>query len=297
MKPITSTHVIAVVVAALAMPPSARAQEPRRLITADSIPRELAAALIAAGGFGNDPQILVGSMPEWVNNRLSIPNGARVLGSAFLGTTVVAVVTMPAASDSLLVQVRNDLLRHGWTNPPPTPSYGGGFRPAPVGMMPDGALTRVMLCNDQQTLTAYAARQRGTATTITYRVTTGGYSLCHPPQLPTSAMRSPMPTLYNPPTASDARMSGDCTNNYGGSGTGTTLRTSMSAEALLDHYGRQMQDSGWTAGPDKASVIGRTWSRTDSTGTPIETVITVATPARDAGCRELNLQVRTMRKP
>jgi hypothetical protein len=297
MKAVTSGHVIAGVVLALAfIVPSSRAQEPRRLITPDSIPRELASALIAAGGFGNDPQILVGAMPEWIANRLSIPSGARVLGSAFLGTTAVAVVALPAAPDSLLAQVKGELLRRGWTNPPPPPYYGGGFRPASMAPS-DAPLTRVTLCGDQQNVLVTAARSRGTATNIVYRVNTAaGFSICRPP--PFQAIRPMFPTLYNPPTANDARTSGDCSSSFNGSsGTGATLRTSMTADALLDHYARQMQDSGWMPSGDKVSVLGRAWTKPDSTGAPIEAVVTVAVPPRDPGCRELNLQVRTVRKP
>jgi hypothetical protein len=301
MKSVTLTYSSVGIFAALAFTAAAtsRAQEPRRLISADSIPRDLAAALIASGGFGADPQILIGSMPEWIGNRLSIPSGARVLGSAFLGTTVVAVVAMPLASDTMMNQLKSDLMRHGWTNPPPQPSYGGGFRPAPAGMTIDRPLTRLTLCRDQQTLIAYASRQRGTVTDITYRVSTeaGGYSVCRPPQLPAGMTRSPFPTLYTPPTTPDARMSGDCASNYGGSTTSATLQTSMTPEALLDHFARQLQDSGWTSSTDKASIIGRTWSRTDSSGTPVQAVITVMTPPQNPACRELNLQVRTMQKP
>jgi len=46
-----------------------------------------------------------------------------------------------------------------------------------------------------------------------------------------------------------------------------------------------------------AAIIGRTWSRVDSTGAPVELSLTVATSPRDSACPELNLQVRTMRKP
>ena len=209
MKSVMSTYSSAGILAVLAFTAIAagRAQEPRRLISADSIPRDLAAALIASGGFG-------------------------------------------------------------------------------------------ALCSDQQVLAASAARQRGTVTNITYRIsTTGGYSVCRPPKLPVGPTRSAFPTLYNPPAALDARMSGDCANNFNGSGTSTTLRTSMSADALLDHYARQLQDSGWTSAGEKASIVGRTWSRTDSAGTPVDVVITVTTPAQNSACRELNLQVRTMQKP
>jgi hypothetical protein len=263
------------------------------------VPLDLAAALASAGGFAADPQILVGSIPEWIANRLYIPSGARLLGSAFLGTTVVAVVSMPAAPDSVLGEFRRELLQRGWTMPPPPPSYGGGgFRPtSSTGV--DASLTRLTLCSDQQTLTASAARRRGTVTNVTFRVIgNAAYGVCHPPQMQTSMMRSPFPTLFNPPNAADARMSGDCSSTFtGSSGTSTTLRTPITADSLLDHYGRQLKDSGWTILGERASIVGRAWTRPDSSGTPVETVITVATPARDPGCRELNLQVRTLRKP
>ena len=302
MRFFQSTYILATAIGAiaLALPVTAlRSQEPRRLVTPDSVPLELAAALVSAGGFSAEPQILVGSMPDWIASRIYVPSGARVLGSAFLGTTVVAVVSLPAASDSVLVEFKRELLQRGWKTPPPPPNYGGGgFRPA-VSATVDASLTRLTLCNDQQMLTASAARRRGTTTDVTFRVLgTGTYSPCHPPQMPTGMARSPLPTLFNPPNAADARMNGDCSSTLMGStGTGTTLRTAMTAESLLDHYGRQLQDSGWTAAGERASIVGRSWTRPDSSGAPVETVITVATPARDPGCRELNLQVRTLRKP
>jgi len=300
MKSLTSSVLAACIAAIALVTPTraARSQEPRRLVTADSIPLELAAALVAAGGFGAQPQILVGSMPEWVTNRLYVPPGARVLGSAFLSTTVVSVVTMPAASDTVIAEFKDELLRRGWQNPPTPPTFsGGGFRSAPTTQ--DGPLTRLTLCHDQQTLTATAARRRGTVTDVTFRIIASStYSVCHPPQIQTGMGRSPFPTLINPPSSTDARMTGDCSSTLmGSSGTSTTLRTPMSADALLDHYGKQLQDSGWTASGERASIVGRTWTRADSSGAPVESVITVATPARDSGCRELNLQVRTLRKP
>ena len=74
------------------------AQDPRRLAQLDSIPIDLATALIGAGSVGSDPQILVGSLPEWVTQRIVIPPGARILGSAFQGTAVVGVASVPGTS-------------------------------------------------------------------------------------------------------------------------------------------------------------------------------------------------------
>src|SRR3954465_11901828 len=132
MKSLTS-YVLAAAIAAIGFgtPVSAaRSQEPRRLVTPDSVPLELVRAAAAAGGFPGEPQILVGSMPEWITNRLYVPANARVLGSAFLGTTVVGIVSMPAASDTVIAKFKGELLRRGWHNPPPPAYSGGGFRSA-----------------------------------------------------------------------------------------------------------------------------------------------------------------------
>jgi hypothetical protein len=285
---------------ALATPSGAsRAQEPRRLLESESVPLELAAALVAAGGFSGEPQLLVGAMPEWIANRLFIPTGAHVLGSAFLGTTVVGVITVGDAPDTAIANIQRQLLQRGWTNPPPPPTYGGGgFRPAPVAAT-TGPVTRITLCGDQQLLTVSGARRRGAITNITFRVVgTMQYSVCRPPQMSTSMIRPPFPTLYDPANAADGRMTGDCSTTIGGSsGTGTTLRTSMTTEAILDHYAKQIRDSGWTPFGDKAPIVGRSWTRTDSTGAPIEMSLTVNTSTRDPSCHDLNLQVRTLRKP
>jgi len=293
---------VALTIAALAFSEpiaTASAQQPAPLRQADNVPIELAMALVASGGFGGEPQILVGAMPEWIAGRVYVPPTARVLGAAFLGTAVVAVVQLPVASDTVLAEFKRELLKRGWTVPPPAPVYAGaGFmpaRPAPSIAPP----TRLTLCGDQQLLTVSSARRGGVVTNVTLRVVgSTGPGPCHLPQMPVSMMRSPFPTLYAPEGALDARMSGDCSATMMGSmGTGTTLRTGMTADALLDHYGRQLADSGWTSHGDKGSVTGRLWTRPDSSGAPVEVVVSVTTSARDAGCRDLNLQVRTLKKP
>jgi hypothetical protein len=277
----------------------ARTQEPRRLVAPDSIPFDLTAALAAAGGFAAEPQILVGAMPEWIANLLYVPSGARVLGSAFLGTTVVAVVTMPVASDSVLPGFRRELSQRGWKAPPPPTNYAGGFRAPPTAI--DGSNTRLILCKDDQTLTVTAARRGSAATNVTFRsVGSVAYSVCRPMRMPPQVSRSPLPILVNPPAAIDARTTGECSSLYSGTLTNATnaiLRTPLSADSLLVHYGRQLRDSGWTATADKPTIVGQTWTHPDSLGARTEATITVTIPDRDPGCRELNLQIRSVRAP
>ena len=278
---------------------SSGAQEPRRLSQPDSIPMELATALISSGGLPGDPQILVGSLPGWMTNRVYIAPNARVVGSAFIGTTAVAIVSSPEMPEPAMSALKRELATRGWKAPPPQPSYGGGFRSATMNMMAGGDPTRATLCGaDQQMLTASAARRRGVSTDIVMRLSTvTNYGTCNPPQLPPGYRPPPWPTIYQPTGVADANQACNADNNFGSSGTGAIVRTPMTSEALLDHYAKQLQDSGWQAPPGSGSIVGRTWTRTDSTGAPVELTITAAASLRDPSCRTLNMSVRTLKKP
>src|SRR5262245_56570134 len=284
----------------LALALAAGAQEPRRLAQADSIPVDLVTALVASGGLGGDPQILVGAMPGWAESRIVVPSNMRVLGSAFIGTTVVAVLRSSDSPEAAVAAFKNELPKRGWKTPPPAPSFGG-FRAASMRAVPDGPSTYLTLCGDRQLLNLSAMRRRGVNTDVTIRLTSvANYSPCTPQQLPAGYSRPLYPTLFNPANAIDARVGpDDCGRSIGnGSGSTTiTLRTQMDPAALLEHYAKQIQDSGWTAPPKGGAFAGRTWTRPDSAGNPIELSLTVASSPRDGSCYDLNLQVRTIRKP
>jgi hypothetical protein len=275
---------------------SAGGQEPRRLAEVEAVPLELASALAGAGGFGGEPQILVGAMPEWASNRLVIPAGGALVGSAFLGSTVIAVVRAPGEADSAVVNLKKQLLQRGWQNPPPPPVYGGGgFRPATIQAQAVVDASKATLCGDQQMLIISGSHRRLGGSEITYRlISTTNYSVCRPQQPPAQSFHSPYPTLYNPPNVNEAYMANGCSSNYSGSGTTTTYRSSLTLEAILDHYGKQLVDSGWTAG---GSIAGRTWTKKDSTGAPLELSIVIAPSGQDGSCQRLDLQVKTFRKP
>src|SRR5262249_23322937 len=117
---------------------------------------------------------------------------------------------------------------------------------------------------------------------------------CHPQQLPAGMARNPYPTLYNPTGAGDYSGIRDCQMDGAYSGTSAQLRTPMSSQQILDHYARQMQDSGWRPA---AGSIGRVWTKPDSTGALQEVSLVVATSPRDSLCHDVNLQVRAARKP
>ena len=287
--------------AVVAFPALALAQIKAPLTEPVTVPTELAAALIGAGGInGNDePRLLVGAIPEWVTPRIVVPTGAKVLGAAFQGTTVLAVINIPAASDTVIAELRQQLLQHGWKSlPVRNQMTAGGFMPAPA-RPPEGSLTRTTLCEGPNTISALLARRDSHSADVVYRLSTStGISPCNPPQMPTNMFRSPFPPLYNPATSTDARMTGDCsTTLLGSQGQGTTLRTALSADSLLEHYGRQLADSGWVAARERGVTTGRTYSRVDATGAPVELVLTVTTSAHDESCRDVNMQVRTLKRP
>jgi len=89
------------------------------------VPIDLVTALVAAGGVAGPttPRILVGSAPEWVTPRIVVPSGGRIVGAAFQGTTVLTIVNVPAAGDSVIDRLRQTLLTRGWKMPPPPPQY------------------------------------------------------------------------------------------------------------------------------------------------------------------------------
>ncbi|MGH7654053.1 MAG: hypothetical protein ACREN6_05255 [Gemmatimonadaceae bacterium] len=288
-------------IALVAFPALALAQIKAPLTEPATVPTELAAALIGAGGInGNDePRLLVGAIPEWVTPRIVVPGGAKVLGAAFQGTSVLAVINIPYASETIVTDLKQQLLQRGWKAiPVRTPMAIGGFLPAPA-LAPEGPPLRVTLCEGPNMMSVFLARRDSHSADVVYRLSTpSGISVCNAPQMPTGMYRSPFPPLYNPTRSADARMTGDCsTTMLGSQGQGTTLRTALSADSLLEHYGRQLTDSGWTAARDRGVTVGRTYSKTDASGAPVELVLTVASSARDESCRDVNMQVRTLRKP
>jgi hypothetical protein len=288
--------VVALVVLGVAV--SIHAQEPRRLNQPDSIPLELATALISSGGLPGDPQILVGSLPGWMTNRVYIAPTARVVGSAFIGTTAVAIVSSPEMPDVAMAALKRELAARGWKTPPPQPSFGGGFRSATMNMT-GGDLTRAILCGaDNQLLTATASRRRGVSTDIVMRIATyTGNGTCTPREVPPEFRRSPWPTLYHPAGVSENPQACNVENGFGSNGTGAIVRSSIGSDSLLDHYAKQLRDSGWQSPGSAGSIVGRTWTKTDSTGGPVELTITAASSPRDPMCRTLNMSVRTLRKP
>jgi hypothetical protein len=268
------------------------------------VPIDLVAALTASAGVpGADvPRILVGSVPEWFAPKIVVPKGAKILGSAFQGTVVLAIVSIPTVSDSIVGELRGPLIERGWKIPPviQPPAYGG-FRPAPVpvSVLPT---TRLTVCDGDRQMTVNVVHQDSQRADIAYRIftTSGVGGVCNPyPQPPRGMVQIQQPTLYNPPTSADARMTGDCSTMNGGASTSnnTVLRTAMGLDAVLDHYSKQLVDSGWKSDSERGTIAGRSFTRTDSLGNPLVLSLTVSNTARTEMCRDVTMQIRMFRRP
>jgi hypothetical protein len=279
---------------------AANGQQPP-LTQPSSIPLDLALALTGSGGLGSgaEAQILVGSIPEWATQRVPIPSGWRVIGSAFLNTTVIGVVQIPTRGDSLIQDFEAHLLRQSWKTPPPPPSYGGGFRPAPAGSGSGRAARRIMLCRDNQSLSSWIAREEGLATTIAFRLTTASVGAqCNPPPpdprvLQWAADRG-MPTLNDPAPRDMGQASCyQSSDNDGSNSTETRYRTSMTGEQVLDHYARQLADSGWLA---SRGILTRSWTLPDSARGLRYVTLSVTRSPRDSSCVRVRMETSRERR-
>ncbi len=278
------------------------AQEPP-LVQPASIPSELAIALAGAGGFTNaEPQILVGAIPEWVTAKVKVPANWRVVGSAFAGTTFVGVLHIATNDDSLIAEFDRHQTPLGWKVPPPPyrPQQQGGFQFLNAPAMPTPrADQRITRCGDGQVLTAWISRTRALSTTITFRIVTSTATpqqntTCNPFRPPVG-MRDEgprFPTLIMPAGVGNRDQACMMSRYEGrGSGTGAEVRSTMSLEQLLEHFTRQLEDSGWTRKPGAGRMISRAWTKPDSAGQPRGLSIEVQVSPADTMCRSVNLMM------
>lgn len=270
----------------------AQGREPLRR-PPETIPTELALALLS-GTFGSngEPQLLVGEMPEWVASRLALPMGTRVVGSAFAGNVVQVVISIPIPQDSAAERLDHSLRQGGWGNPPQLGFPGGGFRPAPSELIRSAGPSRSMLCREEQMLTYWRARDAAMSTNFVLRVSSGP-SVCDRSRIQAqiaSYQQAPLPTLFNPPGSGDPYANSRC-GQLGSHGTQTELRTELTPTGILEHYGRQLQDSGWTPVGGEEAIAGAMWTRPDSLGTPRTLSLTVITSPKDARCRAVRMDV------
>lgn len=258
----------------------------------DSLPRELVEALLrpylglysgAASGF------VVGHVPASLAPFFFVPPGARVLGGIETPSTTVVVLSVPMPVDEVRSAYRREQLRLGWTMPSPAGPRGWGFVPAP-GMTQDGSL---VFCHIGQSIQIVPYQMSSQPLIVTATVQNYGSSCGTQMRFGmqgSTAME--LPVLMNPQDAAmnDRTCVSSTLSLVGSNGTSERLQTKLSPTQLLEHFSRQLSDSGWSASPALAAVR-RVWTRPDSGGAARELTLTI-TPSAVSGCQELSMQVR-----
>jgi hypothetical protein len=258
----------------------------------DSLPRELVEALLrpylglysgGASGF------VVGHVPASLAPFFFVPPGARVLGGIETPTTTVVVLSVPMSVDDVRSAYRREQLRLGWTMPSPAGARGWGFVPAP-GMGQDGTLT---FCHIGQSIQIVPYQMSSQPLIVTATVQNYGTSCGTQIRFGMQASTAvELPLLMNPQDAgmNDRACLSSNLSLVGSNGTSERLQTKLSPTQLLEHFSRQLSDSGWSASPALAAVR-RVWTRPDSGGAARELTLTI-TPSAVSGCQELSMQVR-----
>jgi hypothetical protein len=275
---------------------SAAAQRGRPAPDTGSMPIALAEELISpqfemimavAGGRQNRPRIVVGKLPSSLEQRFWSPPGSTILGSLESRGFAMTVVRSSLSADSVLAAYRRELASRGWAAPSP-PFPPGGFRPdgATPGMTSRNGL---QLCSDGSTLSLSATRE-GDETMIraTYVERIGDQ--CRVPQRNSFDDVWPHnPSLLNP-SGSGGGNSFRCQNIMGNGVGSTTLIGQTDLEHVLDHYEKQLTDSGYVRLP--TTVASRTWTRRDSAGKVSTLTLTARTAPGNGGCVGVNMEYR-----
>jgi hypothetical protein len=272
---------------------ASRAQSARSA-TPDLLPRELVEALLRPylGLYtGSGATFAVGRVPESLAPYLFVPPGARVLGGIESPSNTIVVLSVSTSVEDLRASYRREQLRLGWTPPSPGGSRGG-FVPAP-GTGQEG--NSLVFCHIGQSLQivpypSTAGSLLVTATVQTYSGLCGNQVRF----MSTSPSGIELPVLLNPdgagmnsPTCYASNLS-----SMGGNNTSERLQTNLSPAQLIDHFSRQLSDSGWGVSATNAS-IRRSWTRPDSGGMSREVTLTI-TPSQVNGCMDVSMQARRL---
>lgn len=266
----------------------------------DAVPRELVDAILRAigGPPGINPVLLVGRAPDSFAPRLDL-RGGRILGSITVDPASIVVIASRTSPDSTVVDLTRQFRALGWEASKSTPASGPGFQEA-------GSAVPGTFCRGDTTVSLRALARPAGGSEVTLLsvhapalavgsingavVQTGPGGGCGSALFDTSSLPE-MPTLYDPPANGPIEM---CYRPGGGfassNGTSTTLRTSLSADAILAHYAKQLQAAGWVAAPAAKPAI-LSWIRPDSAGFSRETTLSVKTDAAP-GCYTVSMEVK-----
>ena len=261
--------------------------------TQEQIPKELALALMPAGA-AEGGEIIVGQMPMDLTSLLTLPAGARVLGSFVSTAYAQAVLTLPLRTDSALAIVRRSLVEHGFTTRSAPPPQMGGLQFGPQG----GVFPNTFCKAGDPTSLTLTAQFYGPSTTLVHVMRSVNTTLCDQQDrlnvVRTQSMQdyplSTVPPLWSP---GDFRMSNTrCRrpNTMGDANQNQPLMTDLSSTEVLAYYGKQLDSAGWKATATETDRITKTWSKQIGTRGTQEVTLTITKVAAQNGCYDVSLR-------
>ena len=272
------------------------AAQARQTTGPDLLPRELVEALMRAGVStyaGDGSEFVVGRVPTSLAPFLYLPRNATVVGGFENTNNTVAIFNVRMTREELRAAYARELPKLGWTPATGRSGWAGwGFMPAP-GTGPTGS--GLEYCHIGQALqinpteTPSGGGLSVTAVVRNYGGACGGRT----PVFVNNSGLVDVPVLVNPPDASMNQT--DCFQPQilavASRGSSERLKTSIPADKLLDHFARQLADSGWSPAGSQAVSLRRTWTRADTGSTMRELTLTIM-PSTVSGCHEVSMQVR-----
>ena len=275
--------------AGLVFPSAVDAQAPN-----EAIPREVVMSILRNYDGPGSPEIVVtNQLPPDLAARVSLPPGARVI--AILPGTVTQVIgSVRGSPDSIRMWFMDEFERRGFV--PRVSAFEGAFRPAERAPSGSG------YCSGGELYTVSAESRPGGMVEFVLR--RHQYSECSPPspriEMSTGTGSStrgygapPLPLLYHPQSAETSTRCLLAMADGSERSTGAAVSTSLAADRLLAHYGRQLETAGWVREPF-AGAVG-SWARKDSTGRDVRVHLSVEAGPGGPDCRRLGLTTSEIR--
>ena len=267
----------------------------------EMVPRELlVSALAVYGGFGaaRPPDVQIGGIPADIRAQLPDISGTNVIGTITISYGTVVVLSAAISSDSLRRALERSLRVKGFEPPKPIaaeqmPGGRGGFIASPE-------LPKAWCSPSSSLLVSTESRGTGASVAMIIVGQYGAMGQC-PQQNVTVHFISDfgmMPTLYDPEGASNFTQK--CAAVYRGN-SGTSLRNVMVLQVppsrVLDHYGKQLQDSGWARADTlgTGSRVTRSWMKRTAEGEQQYLTLSVVVPADQPECRIVEATIDRMR--
>lgn len=230
-----------------------------------TVPEEFLRAIVGA-----EAELLIGTMPAEVAAAVSLPDGARVIGSVVREeqSTSIAYLTLTEDPEAGFEFFRAQMLAAGWRTPPDRRPRRGFQAPGPERFSgafcaPDGEHLSLSVVEDGGNTVAH----------ITYFSTYPSMNPCdrpERPQRPSNDLRERMPILDVPPDehGERGRMGSSTVGGRDSAWSTVELTSERTAAGIAAGIAEQLEAKGWapTSAADSEQALLRTWVRTFDDG-------------------------------